>query len=227
MLKSALAALALSASVLITATAAQAADPYVAPVYDWTGAYLGLQSGYGWDKNSDIPWGAPGGPLTNNDGPLVAEGFMGGVYAGYNHQIDKLVLGLEADINYFNFEGDDEDRGGDTNGLDMKWQGNLRGRVGFALDNTLFYGAGGWAYMSGDGTIRNDPGTPVFERQSTKFHGWTIGAGIEHAFSQNLIARAEYRYTDYSLSVEKYARGYDLGFEPEVHTVMFGLAYKF
>jgi outer membrane immunogenic protein len=225
MVKHALAAFTFSAGLLITSATANAADPEIA-VFDWTGFYAGLQAGYGSDSHSDIPWGNPGGPLTNNDGPLKADGFLAGLYAGYNHQMDQVVLGLEADINYFDFKGDDEDRGGDTNGVAMDWQGNLRARVGFAMDNTLFYGAGGWAHMSGDGTVRNDPGTPIFQRVSTSFNGWTAGVGIEHAFTENLLARIEYRYTDYSLSVESYG-GYDLGFEPEIHTVMVGFGYKF
>ena len=81
--------------------------------------------------------------------------------------------------------------------------------------------------MSGDGTVRNDPGTPVIESVSTSFNGWNIGAGIEHAFTQNLTARIEYRYTDYGRSVETYAQGYDLGFEPQIHTILVGVAYKF
>lgn len=148
MMKSALAVLALSASVLITTTAAQAAEPYVAPAFDWTGPYVGLQAGYGWDDNSDIPWGNVGGPLVNNDGPLEAEGFLGGVYAGYNYQVNQFVIGLEGDVNYFGFKGDDQDRGGDTNGVDMNFQANARLRAGFAIDNTLLYAAGGWSYTN-------------------------------------------------------------------------------
>ncbi len=205
---------------------ASAAD--VDPVsYDWSGPYIGVQGGYNSGESDDVPWDSTGvRPLTENDGPADMKGFLGGIYAGYNHQYNSFVMGVEADVNLNNLKGDDEDRGGDTNGFEADWSGALRVRSGYAIDNTLLYAAGGWAILNGDGTIRDDPGTPIIERHKTSFNGWTLGAGVEHAFSQNLVARVEYRYTDYSLEVEAYS-GYDLGFEPKIHTVSVGLAYKF
>ena len=60
--------------------------------------------------------------------------------------------------------------------------------------------------------------------------GWTIGAGIEYAITNNITTRVEYRYTQFDSQ--------DNGFnftglvgsgntEPEFHTVRAGISYKF
>lgn len=92
-----------SALTALTFTAAQAADAVVyepvaeAPIataYDWSGAYVGVQAGYGWGKGRYISLGDNQSALPRPDGAL------GGLYAGYNHQSGQWVYGLEADFNF-------------------------------------------------------------------------------------------------------------------------------
>ena len=71
----------------------------VAPVFTWTGFYVGLNAGIGW-TNSGSVW--VDDPIL---GPAVIStssksGFVGGAQAGYNWQSGAFVLGAEADIQY-------------------------------------------------------------------------------------------------------------------------------
>ena len=193
--------------------------------FSWSGPYIGIQAGYAWDKGSDVPWGDLNGSLYHNDGPLVYDSFVGGVHAGYNIQTGRIVWGIEGDVEYAPGKGDDENRGGDTNGIDSKFMASLRGRLGVAFDRSLLYITGGVAYLSADAVVRDYASQPDI---STSFTGWTIGGGVEHALTNSISVRLEYRYTDFGLQVEDYTTaGYSLGFEPEIHAVRAGLSTKF
>ncbi|SRR5579871_3886885 len=78
------------------------APPMVAPVYNWTGFYIGANGGYSWGRaNTSIL------PLAGSLFPTVpfaafnqnVDGGIGGGQIGYNWQVDpKWLVGLEADI---------------------------------------------------------------------------------------------------------------------------------
>ena len=93
----------------------------------WAGPYLGGHVGYAW------------GSVDNN--PTKPSGFSGGVQAGYNWQNGPWVFGLEGDVQV---------TGAEETFAPWKfsnpWFGTLRGRVGYALSNVLFYGTGGLAF---------------------------------------------------------------------------------
>lgn len=150
-----------------------------APAFTWTGPYLGLQGGYGWGKS--VTDGA-----TNT---VSTKGWQGGIYGGYNFQTNSpLVVGIEADINASGEKGTNV---GTT--VSNPWNGAVRGRVGFAADRFLIYGAGGFAF--GGIKAQNDlvnGGTP----DSATRTGWTAGAGVEAAVTDNVVARLEYRHTN-------------------------------
>jgi outer membrane immunogenic protein len=114
-----LASIAFTALIAGSATAADLARPIyrapvavAAPIYTWTGFYVGGNVGGSWgDARTDIQssaansTSAPGGSYTN---PAVAfpdtstqrlNGFIGGGQVGFNFQLSPhWVLGLEADI---------------------------------------------------------------------------------------------------------------------------------
>jgi outer membrane immunogenic protein len=185
MLKSALVTLAVSAGVFLTATTVQAADPFVDPAYDWSGGYLGLQAGYGWGDSIQID--------ANNvsTGGYDIEGFVGGVTAGWNHQVDNFVVGVETDLSMSSIDGAS---GAPFAGLyttDINWFGTGRLRAGFAVDEVLLYATGGLAF----GEIEADAPFANVKRDKVNL-GWTVGAGAEWAATQNLSLKLEYLFVD-------------------------------
>ena len=72
------------------------------PVFTWTGFYVGVNAGYGWNNN-DVSVTLPSGATFTSDDE---GGFVGGAQVGYNYQIGALVLGLEADLQYADLGGE-------------------------------------------------------------------------------------------------------------------------
>ena len=160
------AALATPAAAADMSYPAPAATYAPAPIFTWTGFYLGANAGYGWgeaDYSSDI------------------DGFLGGIQAGYNFQLSgPFVIGVEADIQYSNIE---------SSVFTLDYFGTVRARAGFAVDQFLLYGTGGLAYGRGTyelGGLSNDQ-TNI---------GWTVGDGAEYAIDMNWSVKAEYLYVD-------------------------------
>ena len=196
-----------------------------APIYNWTGAYIGGQIGYEWARTSyTFSNAVPNGSFTPS-------GFVGGVHVGYNYQFDTpLVVGVEGDIEYANVKGGfNNPFGGMSAGsADLRWQGSARVRIGYALDRFLPYVTGGVAF----GNFRFEGGPdPASLMSWTKTRvGWTIGGGLEYAFSRNWSARIEYRYTDFGTAASDLAPAYSFVTETmkvRDHAVRIGVSYKF
>ena len=145
-------------SLLAMTAAASAADMAPPPpVYDWTGAYVGLNAGAAWN-NSSYDGDASGpllGSIIEDDVDFDDAVFTGGALIGYNWQYDSVVVGVEADFNYLGFDQSESRSGtilGQSASLDTElsasWYGTMRGRLGYAADNFLIYGTGGLAYGS-------------------------------------------------------------------------------
>lgn len=211
---------------LAASSAASAADLssyQPVPSFTWTGAYVGVQAGYGRGKSK---FNAPQIGLGVNAKP---KGFMVGGYAGYNYQFEgsPLVVGVETDFNY----ADIDDRKDFIFGLVQtktrtRWTGATRVRVGYAAGRTLFYAAGGVAYAKRE--VRASVPLANFSVKDSKTSvGWTIGAGVEHAITDNVIARVEYRYTDYGKDKFDLVGLKVRGGSNHEHRVMAGLAFKF
>ena len=165
-------------------TTAPAAPVVYAPVFTWTGAYVGVNAGYGWGKVK--------GASAYFDDPT---GFVGGAQIGANYQVPNtaFVLGAEADIQYSGIEGKANGPGFNALGdakQQVEWFGTLRPRAGFALDRTLLYVTGGLAYGNQKLSI------PGYSSGSSTDVGWTAGAGAEYAFTNNFTAKVEGLYVD-------------------------------
>jgi outer membrane immunogenic protein len=157
--------------------AAQPTFQAAVPTFTWTGFYLGANAGAVW------------GDFTKSAGLIRSRsGFTGGVTAGYNHQVNQLVFGLEGDYNYSGLKGSGVTLPGFvTASAHLKSFGTLRGRVGVAFDRAMVYGTGGYAF--GVSAIAAGPAL-----QTTTHHGYAVGGGLEYAFTQNVSAKAEYLY---------------------------------
>src|SRR5262249_46948379 len=67
------------------------------------------------------------------------------------------------------------------------WFSTLRGRLGYAMNNILFYGTLGFAF--GGGSLN------VGALSESKTHtGWAGGVGVEVGLTQNWSAKVEYLY---------------------------------
>jgi outer membrane immunogenic protein len=204
---------ALLAGTATTAFAADLVDPVPAApeavmeeptVYGWDGVYLGVMGGAGWLK-SDFDIGAASASRSLNGGLL-------GAFVGLNRQLDNnIVLGIEGDVHY---NWNEKTVLGTDVGTD--WAGAVRGRVGYAFDNALIYGAAGWTVARGFA----DPA--VGGKETKALHGYTVGAGVDYKFSDNMFARAEYRFNDYGSK-----RIDNVRFDSQQHAVIFGVGYKF
>ena len=201
----------------------------VAPVFIWTGGYVGLHGGWAWGQENDNLSVLEEPPPTEEQ-PVADEfdvdGFIGGIHAGYNWQSGSFVYGLEGDIDYADINGDADFGGGTGNlSLDSDWQGSLRLRAGYAMDTWLRYATGGVAFGHAELEASN---LGVRESDENTHVGWTIGGGVEKAFTPNWIGRFEVRYTDFG------SEDYDLGtlgdsVEADWHqtAVLLGVSYKF
>lgn len=198
-------------------------EVYVAPVFIWTGGYIGGQVGYLWGE----------GDFEVDDGSgaeIEPDGWLGGIYVGYNYQMaNNVVIGADADFAWTG--ADDSATGFDDLGVavgtldsELDWEGAVRLRLGYAVDRFLPYVAGGVAFGRMDIEAFNLAGVSQGSDDDTGV-GWTLGVGLEYAFTDNIIGRAEYRYTDFGdfdFSVPGGATA-DL----TTNDVRLGIAYKF
>lgn len=199
---------------LCITTLAHAADPAPAG-HEWTGFYIGANAGAALNNSSvtnDLYVERTNTPFegfrnTVDDGQTT---FTAGVLLGYNYQIGKLVLGAEADFNSLGFNEDNVNQFNYLNlqqypyrteaAFEGNWFGTVRGRVGYAIENVMFYGTGGAAYgdMVGSAEYTNEwvAGTQSFKASEGEVNwGWTIGAGAEYGVDRWTLG-IEYLYID-------------------------------
>jgi outer membrane immunogenic protein len=176
--------------------------PYVPlpppPVYNWSGVYAGINGGYTF---GDSNWGAP--IATGNfhlDGGLV------GGTIGANLQSGQFVFGVEADAGWTDINGNFTNNntlvfvlgctiGPCTYRTSNDWLATFRGRVGYALDRVLFYATAGGAAGNVKATFTDAAFGLTGSVDNTEF-GWTAGAGVETALTENITAKFEYLYVD-------------------------------
>ncbi len=218
-----------------TAMSAQAADlaprpytkaPVMAPVYDWTGFYLGVNAGVGLGRDRtthDIPG------FSANSTYLSPQGGLGGGQIGYNWQTNSflgpLVLGVEADIQG---AGMDDNRTNLFPGFQysqkLDWFGTVRGRVGLATGPTMTYLTAGYAYGNVNTTV-TEGGVPSSVGGGRS--GWTWGSGVEAALGGNWTGKIEYLWLDLDNRTEALAfAGQSLRSEYRENIFRAGLNYR-
>jgi outer membrane immunogenic protein len=210
-----LCATALTSLLLGTSFAANAADlppapmprapvayiPVAAPVFSWTGFYIGGNVGGGWNRGNVVD-SAFGVNFTNGN----STSFLGGGQVGGNYQIGAFVIGAEAAFDWF---ANNNNSGNGTTvvvpgvgptvlrvSANDRWVTTVAARFGYAWDHALFYGkaGGGWVGAGNFAVTNVGTGGSVALSNSNTNTGWLVGAGVEYAFTQNWTAKLEYDY---------------------------------
>jgi outer membrane immunogenic protein len=201
--------------------------PVETSVFSWSGAYLGAVVGYGWGEHTETEF-SDAGVATGFSQDYDSDGFLGGVFAGYNWQSSHFVYGVEADIEYTAIDGGFVLPSGEITTIDVGLQGSLRARLGVAFNRVLIYGTGGVAFADVDYVFTNVIG--VSDTIGATRVGFTVGGGGDVAITDRLFGRAEYRYTDFG--GENYGSplafpGFNYTQDAAFHTVRFGLGLSF
>jgi len=210
------------AATLVSASAASAADLLInqpAPSYSdfgssaggWDGAYIGAFVGYG--------WGTLAGENANVIGvpDIDLSGWTVGAKLGANFSVGGgLVLGAEGDVAWSGIGGYDSVNDAD---FDINWTSSLRGRAGFDAGAFMPYLTAGLAIA---GATASDSGT-----DDTQTHfGWTGGAGVEIAATEQISIDLSYRYSDYGQATYNVGGGAD-DLDLSTHAVTAGVNFKF
>ncbi len=233
--------LATTAAIAVTSTAVHAADmaakaympPPPPPAPTWTGFYVGINGGFGGDRNQ-YPFTVGGISGTSN---LNSSGFFGGGQAGYNWQFAPAwVAGVEADFDDADIQGIASTSASglvSSIGTRLDWFGTVRGRVGYLVTpTTLLYGTGGWAYGHETSSASISAGGLGAGASvgTTQTSGWTAGAGLEYALNPRVSFKTEYLFVN--LGSATLANGvsggvpFSLSEKTTVHTVKVGLNFE-
>ena len=197
--------------------------PAAAP-FSWTGFYIGVNAGALWGTSSVDVTGTPEfqalgpyGIVPAGFGDNSQAGFIGGGQIGYNFQSGPWVVGVETDI-----DGTSLRRSGSFTGASLAvlnedlpdstlassassrldWLGTARLRLGFTpTERVLLFATGGLAYGGGSAfgsVVANIDPVDVnwYGSTSSTRVGWTVGAGVEYAITNNVTVKAEYLYYD-------------------------------
>jgi len=210
------------------------APPPVALPFSWNGCYIGGNIGGGWgSETASAPTLAPGISVTGD-----TSGVIGGGQVGCNYQFaPNWLIGIEGDGFAADIKGDTTATILGITGtahVQTDWIASVTGRLGWAVDRWLIYAKGGAAW-AGD---KYSADVPIFvehiEANETRA-GWTVGGGVEWAFSQNWSAKVEYDFYDFGtrgvtftgtiFGVPEVVPGINV--KQTISTAKFGINYRF
>jgi|HubBroStandDraft_5_1064220.scaffolds.fasta_scaffold148438_1 outer membrane immunogenic protein len=208
----AMTALLLGTPVLAADLAVKAPSPSAAPVFSWTGFYVGLDGGGAWARQNVSDVACAVCNTFPASGALKGSGFIGGFYGGYNFSIAPAwIIGVEGDWSWAQLNNTATAPQVNAGGVlalpqinswsrDTKWLASVRGRLGVTPSpTTLLYVTGGpaWSrtdYSAQDIFVNGCPNCALTAVNQTNA-GYVVGAGGEWApWSNNWILRAEYLY---------------------------------
>jgi outer membrane immunogenic protein len=173
------------------------APPLVAPIYNWSGFYVGINGGGGTSHNC---WDLVTPPAVAGVIPEGCHDSTGGTVGGqigYRWQMTNWVFGLEAQGNWADFSGSNVTfiggnplGGGSTDRTKIDAFGLFTGQIGYAWNNVLAYVKGGAAVVDYKYSNLLAP-FPTITATETRWGG-TVGAGLEIGFAPNWTVGFEY-----------------------------------
>ena len=167
----------------------------ISGVHDWSGAYLGINGGYG---SSSKCWSVVAVGTTRvppvADGCHDATGGTGGGQFGYRWQSGGLVFGLEAQANLASLQGSNTSliTGVSANRSRLNAVGLLTGQIGYAWSSALVYLKGGAAATGERYDVLSLANGAVLASSLETRSGGTAGVGLEFGFASNWSAAVEY-----------------------------------
>jgi outer membrane immunogenic protein len=172
------------------------------PVSEWSGFYVGANAGAASATVSATALGEVSNQsFTTSQSKLDRSGPLGGLQAGFALQSGSIVYGLETDIGFGAIRGSldvTSSDGATKTHLQSKLSmlSTLRGRVGYAFDNVLLYGTGGFAtaYHEAKANAVTSAGANSAGALTEWVPGWTLGLGGEYALTSNVSMKLEYLY---------------------------------
>ena len=187
----------------LAAAPAMAADmpvkyvpPAPPPVFSWSGCYIGVHVGAGWQVSSFA-----GGESSGGSVPASGVGWLGGGQAGCNLQWRAFVIGVEGEVwgstlydrffsQFGSFTSDLQSRN--------RWDGAVSVRSGVAFDRAFIYGKLGavWGKFDYDALFTGTFSSTTTTGSAT-ITGVLIGVGFEYALTDNWTTKFEYNYIDY------------------------------
>lgn len=223
--KKALLALAVGAAVVSSAPALAAdiampvkAAPAYAPVFNWTGFYVGGFIGGAFaDRNATssepctvigcVSLFTQGGVVVPNSTSLDSS-FTAGATIGYNWQApgSAWVFGLEGEVGWMRVDGSVRDVNApppalSPGGFDSTEMGDfyaiIAGRLGYSFGTVLLYAKGGIAFVDKNYSYTSNIGisSVTLTHDETQVT-WALGAGLEWAFAPKWSLKGEYLYID-------------------------------
>lgn len=198
------------------------APAYAAPLYNWTGFYLGAHLGGAFSSSNNFN----GLVLSDSSARL-----LGGFQVGADWQFaPNWVVGAEGQYSWL---GKNNLNAVFPNAMvfnsDQRAIGSITARIGYTWGPGLAYVKGGYAYSDNRDTL-SLAGVPIaFSLDTNHRDGYTVGAGVEYMFAPNWSAKAEYQY--YNFGDTRFVTPVALApfgsFHNDDHTVKVGVNYRF
>jgi outer membrane immunogenic protein len=180
--------------------------PIYAPLYRWTGFYVGINGGAGWGRSQ---WDG----IDKFD---ISGGLIGGT-VGYNWQFSQWMVGVEGDLDWSGISGTAAPlpcpAGCQTRN---HWLATVRGRAGYSWDRFLPYLTAGLAL----GDI--NASRPGFPAGTNTTAGWTVGAGVEVGVVGNVSLKAEYLF----VSLSDFNCGFNCGLAANANVTFYANVFR-
>lgn len=183
--------------------------------FDWSGFYVGGKLGWGTGHEHDnlrptpLPSSSSSSSSSSDADNIQMGGLLGGVYAGHNWQSDKIVVGIEGELDGLNLTGSQTfNTNGVTGTLSItsNFQGFAKVRAGYAVDSALFYVTAGVGLANATLTATGSGAYAGINGSDSGYSlGYTVGAGLEYALNDKWSIRGEVDFSSFG------AHTYNLG----------------
>jgi outer membrane immunogenic protein len=210
-----------------------------APLYNWTGCYVGVNGGGGWDSMHTVRdqiVGFPPTPAYLDMGTEHDSGFLGGVQSGCDFQTTRLVFGVQGMADWGNIKGSQNTIQARPGFIEQNKINDLfpvTGRFGFLVTpQFLVYGKLGFAWFNDRNSYY--AGGLLFESTKWTDPMITAGIGFEYMFAPHwsVFVEGNYYWAEADDSAHTYVSPAGLPLEtinsrPRIATGLVGVNYKF